>query len=64
MALFFLVENSRIIRSIDGQAGHWAFLHPRNVLRIEYHSGRGALNSNEKDSDAEGFTLKYTALKN
>ena len=52
---------------MDGREGHWAFIYPRGVLRMEYHPG----NSGGARDDAyirgtygDGFTLEYTALKN
>ncbi|XP_066922061.1 neuropilin-1a-like [Clytia hemisphaerica] len=57
-------EDSKIVRRIQGKEGHWAFIYPRNTLRVEYHPGRGSRDSFVKGENNDGFTLEYAALKN
>lgn len=51
---------------MDGREGHWAFIYPRGVLRMEYNPGHSGARDDTyiKGTYGDGFTLEYTALKN
>ena len=53
-------ENAKVVRTMDGREGHWAFIYPRGVLRMEYHPGHSGARDDTyiKGTYGDGFTLE------